>query len=130
MRISRSWLTVSILLSACLLPWNLPLRASTDDSRPSGLVVVRHVSDSPQQDQQLYDKAIKNPFISGVAFQIHWSEIEPVEGRPDWSKLDQLFAAAESSKKWVQFCVYAGFFSPPVGLGRREDRSIPGTIWT
>jgi hypothetical protein len=71
----------------------------------------------------LYDKAIKNPFISGVAFQIHWREIEPVEGRPDWSKLDQLFAAAESSKKWVQLCVYAGFFSPAWALeGARTDQ--------
>jgi hypothetical protein len=141
MRISRSWLAAPVLLSAGFLPWNLllakarhepamveresprPPRPSTGDSVPSGLVVVRHVNDSPQQDRQLYDKAIKNPFISGVAFQIHWSEIEPVEGRPDWSKLDQLFAAAESSKKWVQLCVYAGFFSPAWALeGARTDQ--------
>ena len=123
MRISRSCLTVPIFLSPCFLLWNSPLRASTDDSAPSGLVVVRHVSDSPQQDRQLYDKAIKNPFIRGVAFQIHWSEIEPVEGRPDWSKLDQLFAAAESAKKWVQLCIYAGFFSPAWALeGARTDQ--------
>jgi hypothetical protein len=141
MRISRSWLAAPVLLSAGFLPWNLlpakarhepamleresprPPRPSTGDSVPSGLVVVRHVNDSPQQDRQLYDKAIKNPFISGVAFQIHWREIEPVEGRPDWSKLDQLFAAAESSKKWVQLCVYAGFFSPAWALeGARTDQ--------
>ncbi len=87
-------------------------RASTDDSAPSGLVVVRHVENSPQQDRALNEQALKNPFISGVGFQIHWSDIEPVEGKPDWSKLDELFAAAESSKKWVQLCIYPGFFAP------------------
>jgi hypothetical protein len=130
MGISRSWLTSPILLSACFLPWLLPpagaqhgpaMRegesagaplASADDSLPSGLVVVRHVNNTPQEDQQLYDEALKNPYVTGVAFQIHWSDIEPAEGKPDWSALDQLFAAAESSKKWVQLCVYAGFFSP------------------
>jgi len=142
MRISRSWLKAPVLLSACFLPWNLPLvkvhpepsmweggsprppRASTD-SVPSGLVVVRHVNNSPQQDRQLYDQALKNPVIRGVAFQIHWSEIQPVEGRLDWSKLDQLFAAAESSKKWVQLCVYAGFFSPAWALESARTEQFP-----
>ncbi|HXW51377.1 MAG TPA: hypothetical protein VEJ41_05250 [Candidatus Acidoferrales bacterium] len=83
---------------------------------PSGLVVVRHVNNTPQLDQELYDRALKNPYISGVAYQVHWSDIEPVQGKPDWSKLDALFAAAESSKKWVQLCVYAGFFAPAWAL--------------
>jgi hypothetical protein len=143
MRDSRFWFTAGVLVSAYFLPSNLPLvklhaepamrevesprptRASTDDSVPSGLVVVRHVNNSPQQDRQLYDQALKNPFIRGVAFQIHWSEIEPVEGRVDWSKLDQLFAAAESSKKWVQLCVYAGFFSPAWALQGAKTEQFP-----
>src|SRR5271169_6117279 len=54
-------------------------RAATDDSAPSGLVVVRHVKNSPQQDRALYEQALKNAFINGVGFQIHWSDIEPVE---------------------------------------------------
>jgi hypothetical protein len=98
-------------------------RASTYDSAPSGLVVVRHVSNSPQQDQALYDQALKNPFISGVGFQVHWSDIEPVQGKPDWSKLDELFAAAEKSKKWVQLCIYPGFFAPAWALeGVKTDK--------
>ncbi|MGB7620815.1 MAG: hypothetical protein WBN92_00540, partial [Terriglobia bacterium] len=94
-----------------------PPRALTNDSVPSGLVVVRHVKNSPQQDRALDEQALKNPFISGVGFQIHWSDIEPVQGKPDWSKLDELFAAAESSKKWVQLCIYPGFFAPAWALG-------------
>jgi hypothetical protein len=70
----------------------------------------------PQQDRALDLRALNNPFISGVGFQIHWSDIEPVEGKPDWSKLDELFDAAESSKKWAQLCIYPGFFAPAWAL--------------
>ena len=65
---------------------------------------------------------MKNPFISGVAVQINWRDIEPVQGKPDWSKLDELFAAAESSKKWVQLDIFPGFFSPAWALeGAKTD---------
>lgn len=100
-------------------------RAATDDSAPSGLVVVRHVKNSPQQDRALYEQALKNPFINGVGFQIHWSDIEPVEGKPDWSKLDELFAAAQSSKKWVQLCIYPGFFAPAWALEGVKTEQFP-----
>jgi len=68
---------------------------------------------------------LKNPLISGVAFQIHWSETEPVRGKPDWSKLDDLFAAAESSKKWVELAIYAGFFSPAWALEGAKTQPFP-----
>jgi hypothetical protein len=55
-------------------------------------------------------RALENPLISGVAFQIHWHDIGPVQGKPDWLKLYQLFAAAASSKKWVQLFIFPGFF--------------------
>ncbi len=83
---------------------------STDDSGPSGLVVV--IKNRPQKGRSLDLRALNNPSISGVALQIHWSDIEPVQGNPDWSKLDELFAAAESSKKWVQLLIFPGFFTP------------------
>jgi hypothetical protein len=102
-----------------------PPRASSDDSAPSGLVVVRHVNNSPQQDRALYEQALKNPFIKGVGFQIHWSDIELVEGKPDWSKLDELFAAAEKSKKWVQLCIYPGFFAPAWALEGVKTEQFP-----
>ena len=86
---------------------------STDQPVPSGLVVViRNTLQSGSLDVQ----ALNNPYISGLALQIHWSDIEPVEGKPDWSNLDALFAAAESSKKWVQLCIYPGFFTPAWAL--------------
>jgi hypothetical protein len=88
--------------------------ASTDHSLPSGLVVV--IENKPQPDRALDLRALNNPFISGVALQIRWRDIEPAQGKPDWSKLDQLFAAAESSKKWVQLLIFPGFFAPAWAL--------------
>src|SRR6202167_65058 len=88
-------------------------RASADDASPKGLVVV--IENKPQQDR-LDLAALNNPYISGVALQIHWRDLEPVQGKPDWSKLDQLFAAAESSNKWVQLLIFPGFFSPAWAL--------------
>ena len=78
-------------------------------SVPGGLVVVI----KNDKNQSLDLRALNNPLISGVALQIHWSDIEPVQGQLDWSKLDELFAAAESAKKWVQLLIFPGFFAPP-----------------
>jgi hypothetical protein len=86
---------------------------ATSDAAPSGLVVV--IENKPTADR-LDLRALQNPFMSGVALQIHWSDLEPVEGKPNWTKLDQLFAAADSSKKWVQLLVFPGFFSPAWAL--------------
>jgi hypothetical protein len=87
--------------------------ASSDNSLPGGLVVV--IEDKPKQNR-LDLQALNNPLIGGVALQIRWRDIEPVQGKPDWSKLDQLFAGAESSKKWVQLLIFPGFWTPPWAL--------------
>jgi hypothetical protein len=87
---------------------------------PSGLVVV--IENAPASGP-LDISALSNPYISGVALQIHWSDIEPIEGKPDWTTLDSLFAAAKSSKKWVQLLLFPGFFSPAWALqGVQTDR--------
>jgi hypothetical protein len=57
--------------------------------------------------------------------QIRWSDIEPVEGKPNWSKLDALFAAAESSNKWVQLFIFPGFFTPAWALENVQTDSFP-----
>ncbi|HEX2790007.1 MAG TPA: hypothetical protein VHN17_06220 [Steroidobacteraceae bacterium] len=67
-------------------------------------------------------QVVNNPYISGVAVQINWRDIEPVQGKPDWTQLDALFAAAESSKKWVHLIMFPGFFSPAWALeGAQTD---------
>jgi hypothetical protein len=97
--------------------------APTDHSVPNGLVVV--IENKPQADQPLDLRALDNPSISGVALQIRWRDIEPVQGKPDWSKLDQLFAAAEPAKKWVQLLIFPGFFSPPWALEGVKTEMFP-----
>lgn len=86
---------------------------------PSGLVAV--IVNKP--GQPLDRETFNNSAISGVALQIHWSDVEPVEGKPDWSALDGLVADAAASKKWVQFLIFPGFFSPSWALaGVQSDR--------
>jgi len=120
--------TVLVLVSAVLLFAAIGVaeagqsRASTNDASPRGLVVV--IENKPQQDR-LDLAALKNPYISGVALQIHWRDLEPVQGKPDWSKLDQLFAAAESSNKWVQLLTFPGFFSPAWALEGAKTEMFP-----
>ena len=89
-----------------------PPCTATDPSVIGGLVVDLW----PQKDGSLDLRPVKNPCISGVALQIHWSDLEPVQGKPDWSKLDELFAVAESSKKWVHLEIFPGFFAPAWAL--------------
>ncbi len=89
---------------------------------PIGLVVV--IEDKPQQPQ-LNLQALRNPYISGVALQIRWRDLEPAQGHPDWSKLDQLFAATESSHKWVQLLLFPGFWSPDWALEGAQTLMFP-----
>jgi len=124
-KISISIATLCMVVVGLAVPLNLqaqpaaaldgtgPPCASTADTTPGGLAVVL-----PSQGyQSLNLQALNNVFMSGVAAQINWRDIEPVQGKPDWSKLDGLFAAAASSKKWVQLDIFPGFFSPAWALG-------------
>jgi len=99
-----------------------PAQSWAGNSAPTGLVVV--IENRPQENR-LNLQALNNPYISGVALQIRWRDIEPVQGNADWSKLDQLFAAAEASKKWVQLLIFAGFFSPPWALEGVKTETFP-----
>lgn len=86
---------------------------------PTGLVLVLE----NHAERPLNLSAVSNPYISGVALQIRWRDIEPSEGQVDWSRLDQVFEAANSSKKWVQLLIFPGFFSPSWALeGVRTGR--------
>jgi len=98
-------------------------RAPIDAAAPGGLVVV--IENKPQREAALDLRALNNPLVSGVALQIHWSDLEPAQGKPDWSRLDQLFAAAEASKKWVQLLIFPGFFSPAWALEGVGTESFP-----
>jgi len=120
--VRRTWfLAIALLLPAAAEPG--PPRAPIADDPPSGLVAV--IEDKPQKGGPLDLRALNNPNVSGAALQIHWSELEPVEGKPDWSKLDDLFAAAEKTKKWVQLLIFPGFFSPAWALEGVKTEQFP-----
>jgi hypothetical protein len=88
---------------------------------PSGLVA--NIKNDPAEP--LDPKPFLNRYMSGVTLQIHWSDIEPVEGQPNWARLDELFAAAELSHKWVHLYIFPGFFEPTWALqGAETDQFI------
>jgi hypothetical protein len=136
MGISRLQCATRALLGICLLSsiW-LPARAqfiqglergdglqcaSTGNAIPNGLVVLLPSGEKNYQSMNL--QVVNNPYISGVAVQINWRDIEPIQGKPDWTQLDALFAAAEASKKWVHLIMFPGFFSPAWALeGAQTD---------
>lgn len=118
-------LTLKRTRLACLaftLLFTQTARAAAVQPAPSGLVAV--IKDVPQSTS-LDLRALENPYISGVALQIHWSDLEPTEGTPDWSKLDTLFAAADASHKWVQLFIFAGFFTPAWALQGVQTEQFP-----
>jgi hypothetical protein len=96
---------------------------SADDSIPTGLVVV--LPPGGRRGETADVRALKNSFIRGVAVQVDWRDVEPTQGRPDWSKLDQIFASAESAGRWVHLLVFPGFFSPAWALEGVESDSFP-----
>jgi hypothetical protein len=94
-----------------------------DANLPNGLVVVLPPG---RQRERAHDlQALNSPLVSGVAMQIDWRDLEPVQGRPDWATLDELFGAAESSHKWVQLLLFPGFFSPAWALQGAETEMFP-----
>jgi hypothetical protein len=97
--------------------------ARNSGAQPEGLVVV--IPDDKLADVSSYREAVSNKFISGVALQINWGDLEPAEGKPNWSKLDQLLDIAKSSGKWVQLLVFPGFFSPPWALKGVQTETFP-----
>jgi hypothetical protein len=136
MRISGLRCAVRVLFGICLWSWTvLPARAepnqgrerleavrcsSTGEAVPNGLVVLLPSGEKNYRSMNL--QVMNNRFMSGVAVQINWRDIEPIQGKPDWSQLDALFAAAESSKKWVHLIMFPGFFSPAWALeGAQTD---------
>jgi len=114
-------LSVLILLVANAITAPAQVTLPAANSRPNGLVVV--IENKPLESG-LNLRALNNPSISGVALQIRWRDIEPVEGRPDWTKLDQLFAAAESRGKWVQLLIFRGFICPAWALKGVQTESF------
>ena len=142
MRISRpQWALLGISLLSCFSWTSVPASAdpqdpadpasqrqeavqcaSSDAATPNGIAVVLPPGEKGYKSGNF--EALNNPFVSGIAVQINWRDLEPVEGKPDWSKLDALFAAATSAHKWVQLDVVPGFFSPEWAIAGAQTDSF------
>ncbi len=124
MRISRPWSTAPVLLSMCLLSWtflsahaqrNQP-RPSVSTDMPSGISAVNLIDAA--RVGKLFDtsnptlNAYANPNTSGLTFRTSWADVEPEEGKFDFSKIDTILANAEKNGKWVRLILVPGFGTP------------------
>ena len=126
MRISRLWPTVPVLLGMCLwsLSWGFQLAhaqhnqqpASAGTNKPHGIAVVNAID--PNRVGRLFDtsnptlNAYTNPNTSGLTFRTSWADVEPEDGKFDFSKIDTVFANAEKNGKWVELILIPGFGTP------------------
>jgi hypothetical protein len=56
--------------------------------------------------------AYTNPNMSGVTFRTSWADVEPEDGKFDFSKIDTVFDSAEKYGKWVELILIPGFGTP------------------
>jgi len=140
MRISLLWSAVPVLLGMCLLSWAFvsaeaqhkagiqqengkqphrqhnQQRASARTNMPYGISVVNAID--AHRAGKLFDtsnpmlNAYSNPNTSGVTFRTSWADVEPEDGRFDFSKIDTVFANAEKNGKWVELILIPGFGTP------------------
>lgn len=139
-RAPRSSILVAALIGAMALVPTVAM--AKQPPAPTGLVAV--ITNDPSTS--LDPKPFANRAISGIAFQINWSDIEltdyvkqvtqlpgeppvikfvPVQGKTDWTRLDELFAAAQEHNKWVQLLVYPGFDTPAWALVGVQTHQFP-----
>src|SRR5580704_5082665 len=122
---------------------NSQQRGSVSTNMPSGISTVNLIDAS--RVGKLFDtsnptlNAYTNPNTSGVTFRTSWADVEPEEGRFDFSKLDTVLANAEKNGKWVRLILLPGFgtpgwamqgaqsgmFSIPYGPGGGTVRRLP-----
>jgi hypothetical protein len=101
-----------VACAASLSPASATQYASSAPA-PTGVVVVVTPEDLTGTQ---WRAAVANPSVSGVAVQIHWSDLEPSDGGYVWTQLDDVFATAHSHQKWVALLAFPGFFTPSWAL--------------
>jgi hypothetical protein len=95
---------------------NSQQRGSVSTNMPSGISTVNLIDAS--RVGKLFDtsnptlNAFTNPNTSGVTFRTSWADVEPEEGKFDFSKVDTVLANAEKNGKWVRLILLPGFGTP------------------
>ena len=94
--------TVVSLVSAAQATKALPI--------PTGIWVVE--STERPADNADAIKALARPDVDGVFLKVTWRDLEPEDGRYDWTFLDSQIRYAASLHKTVSIAVAAGIFTP------------------
>lgn len=95
---------------------NSQQRGTVTANMPSGISTVNLIDAS--RVGKLFDtsnsalNAYTNPNTSGVTFRTSWADVEPEEGKFDFSKVDTVLTNAEKNGKWVRLILLPGFGTP------------------
>lgn len=55
---------------------------------------------------------MENPNTAGITFRTSWADVEPEEGKFNFTRLDTVFSKAEKNGKWVDLILIPGFGTP------------------
>ena len=84
---------------------------------PSGVIAVQQwLYNQPNQPSAFRAEVYQDPSISGLLFRANWSSVEPSEGEFQWQIIDDVFAAASASGKYVILSFVPGFATPAWAL--------------
>jgi Beta-galactosidase len=89
---------------------------SVRTNMPYGISAVNSID--ANRAGQLFDasnpalNAYTNPNTSGVTFRTSWADVEPQDGKFNFSQIDTVFANAEKNGKWVELILIPGFGTP------------------
>lgn len=106
-------------------------RASARTPAPYGLSTVNLIDAArvgkPFDTRDPALNAYTNPNTSGLTFRTSWADVEPEEGRFDFSKIDTVLERAEKNGKWVRLILLPGFGTPDWALQGAQSAmfSIP-----
>jgi hypothetical protein len=82
--------------------------------RPQGIVAVQEYEPG---DLPVFASAVfNNSFIAGVELRAYWQDVEPQPNQFNWQFIDQVFAQAAASNKFVVLTLVPGFGTPSWAL--------------
>jgi len=55
---------------------------------------------------------VKLPFVNGLSFRQFWRNLEPEEGKYDWTPLENAYRLTKENRKWLMITVTAGMGTP------------------
>ena len=105
-------LCIALILAACGLSAPTPSPTPPGPPDPRGVYIVARWNKSPET------KIWQDPCVDGVVIRTYWKDLEPSQGQPDWTFLDQQFDQAERSGKKIHLIVAPGFWSPDWALAQ------------